>query len=376
MGDETEETRLTERLELPNGMTMRWVKSDGWYVGQIEEMPEAISQGSTLEHLIDMILDAKAMLNGEEERVEATFDRGLDEELVDALNGEYGKDGWWRKLIDDNDTFVAIRDNRVNVYYRGCSLAEVWLESGAVVGQTHYKYRLRPSVDAPYVRFEDGEYVPRGNASSLFVDSPTEVAALKAAARPFAGMEKTGVQQIISANPNILDVEIAFGLRGTEEGSSSAPRVDFAALRVTDDGAEVVFFEAKRFADRGALRASDGSLPKVVEQVEGYAKLLRDNREKVVECYQRVCSNLLSLRGMELRHQERHRVLERIAGTSLTIDPEPRLVIFGFDADQRDGSAWKPHRKRLIDLLGKERVLLKGDSKDFRSGISINWKGN
>ena len=42
------ETPYTDRLGLPNGMTMMWGKSDGWYIGQIEEMPDAISQGRTL----------------------------------------------------------------------------------------------------------------------------------------------------------------------------------------------------------------------------------------------------------------------------------------------------------------------------------------
>ena len=303
--------------------------------------------------------------------MEATFNRGLDDDFVKALNFEYDKGGWWRTLMDDKDLFVAIRDNRVNVYYCGCRLAEVWMESGAVVGQTHYKYLLRPSINSPYVRFEEEAYLERGDAPALFVESPAEVEALKGAARPFAGEEKTGVQQIIKANPNVLDVEIAFGLRGTSETGPSAPRVDFAALQIPDGGGQVVFYEAKRFADHGALRAKDErSLPNVVKQIDCYSKLLRDNREKVVESYLRVCSNLLSLRGMEERHRERHGMLERISRKPLSIDPEPKLVVFGFDADQRDGYAWKPHRKRLVELLGKERVLLKGNSKGFRRGIS------
>lgn len=66
MSDGSEDDLFTERMELPDGMTMRWARSDGWYVGQIEEMPEAISQGRSLEDLVDMILDAKAMLGSEE----------------------------------------------------------------------------------------------------------------------------------------------------------------------------------------------------------------------------------------------------------------------------------------------------------------------
>ncbi len=78
-----------------------------------------------------------------------TFDRGLDDEFVECLNMEYAKGGWWRAFVDDPKLFVAIRDNRLNVYYRGCSLPQIRCEAGAVVGQTHYKFVLRPSVDNP-----------------------------------------------------------------------------------------------------------------------------------------------------------------------------------------------------------------------------------
>lgn len=35
---------------------------DGWYVGQIEEMPEAISQGKTIDELMDNIADALSLV--------------------------------------------------------------------------------------------------------------------------------------------------------------------------------------------------------------------------------------------------------------------------------------------------------------------------
>ena len=186
-------------------------------------MPDAISQGRTLDELIHMVQDAKAALEGDLEPVIATFSRGLDDDFVEALNREYAEDGWWRTFVDDPELFVAIRDNRVNVYWRGCSLAEVRLEAGEVVGRTHYKYLLRPSMDAPYVEFTEGAYRMPGNTQGLFVGSPGGVRELKRAARPFAGGEKTGVHRIILSNPNILDVEIAFGLPGTEE-SAPPPR--------------------------------------------------------------------------------------------------------------------------------------------------------
>ena len=166
----------------------------------------------------------------------STFGRGLDDEFVEALNREYANDGWWRRFVDDRELFVAVRDNRVNVYCRGCSVAEVRLEAGEVVGRTHYKYLLRPSINAPYVEFADGAYRLPRDPRELFVGSLADVRALKKAIGPYAGEEQTGVHRIIRSNTNILDVEIAFGLPSSEEADPSAPRVDFAALHVVSAG--------------------------------------------------------------------------------------------------------------------------------------------
>ena len=303
--------------------------------------------------------------------MEATFDRRLDKEFVDALNREYGKGGWWRRLVDDKDLFVAIRDNKVNVYYHGCSLAEVRMESGAVVGRTHYKYLLRPSLGVdPYVRFEDGRYVWRDDPRELFVESPEDVESLKGAAKAYAGGEKAGVHQIINSNPNVLDVEIGFGLRGNPESDPSAPRVDFATLWITNAGGRVVFYEAKRFANRKELRADQGRTPSVVGQIRKYEQLLEANRAKIAERYECVCRNLTALHGMRERHPDRHEMLLSIAGKPLEIDPQPRLVVFGFDKDQKNGKAWEVHRNKLIEMLGKKMVLLRGNSDGFRTGIS------
>ena len=290
-----------------------------------------------------------------------TFNRGLDDKFVERLNDEYNKGGWWSALVSDKDLFVAIRHNRVNVYYRGCSLAEIQWWSGEVVVRTHYKYLLRPSLRNPYIEFADGTYGLPQNLREWFVQSPKKVKDLKSAARHYAGEEKTGVQRIIEANPNILDVEIAFGLSETEEASASAPRMDFAALQ----GSEVVFFEAKRFAN-SELRAKSGNRPKVVRQLETYSALLEENRDAITDSYGCVCCNLRHLHGL----RERHKMLKQISTNSLRINTSPRLVVFGFDDDQRRGRVWERHRDVLKRVLGRERVLLKGDSKDFRRGIS------
>ena len=55
--------------------------------------------------------------------------------------------------------------------------------------------------------------------------------------------------------------------------------------------------------------------------------------------------------------------------TPLKVNVEPRLVVFGFDADQSDGKNWRTHRDKLRDQLG-DRVIFRGSPKGFTRGIS------
>ena len=298
----------------------------------------------------------------------STFNRGLDDEFVDALNREYDKeDGWWRAFVYDKDVFLAIRENYVNVYYRGCSLLRLELKDDTVVGKVHYKYLLRPSACNEYVKVVDGG-ANLDDAKSWFLGDIGKIDSLKKAATPYAGDEKTGVHDILSANNNILDVEIAFG---KDESATGAPRLDFAAIRKSGEEAKIVFFEAKHFKNHNALRKSGDAKPEVVKQIATYRSKLRDNHDAIAKSYCRVCCNLRSLRGVAERHAERHAMLESIASgqQKLTVDENPVLIVFGFDGDQKVGKHWERHRQKLETEL-KGRVRFKGNSSEFKSGIS------
>lgn len=291
------------------------------------------------------------------------FKRGLDDDFVKALNDEYRKDGWWRHLVDDRETFLAIRDDYVNVYYCGCSLLELRRKQNNLVGSVHYKYLLRPSPPdgiPEYVTVLDGKPEFRQNASCFFQSSIPNVDEFKRAATPFAGEEKTGVHDIILGNPNVFDVEVAISDAGTP------PRIDLAAMHQANGRIEVRFYEAKRFSN-SELRAKEGREPKVLGQLNTYAKLLREQRIDIENSYRRVCCNLSKLAGVAERHPERHKLLKSIGeGTvQLDIKTDPYLLVFGFDADQKDGRYWKKHRDKLCKELGV-RVKIVGTPKGLR----------
>ncbi len=285
-----------------------------------------------------------------------TFARGLAPAFVQELNDQYDQDVAWRAFIDDSDLYLAIRSGYVNIYYRGCSLLK-W-EEGHSDWKIHYKYLVRPNVKDPYVKVEGGKPMFPENEKGYFIRDIRDRKSLKKAAGPFAGVEKTGVHDIIHANDCILDVEMELG----------KDRVDLVVLQDKGDRVDLVFLEAKHFAN-SELRARGE--PPVVRQIKRYESMLRANREAIVKSYWKVCENLVNLRGMSERHPKRHALMMRAVNRpqELFVDGNPRLIVFGFDGDQKEGPYWKKHLQKLRNAIGETRVLLKGDSKEFRTGI-------
>ena len=197
-------------------------------------------------------------------------------------------------------------------------------KAGAIVGEVHYKYLLRPSLAKPYLKVKDGEVHLPDDPKQLFQHSIDDIDDLKRAAQPYAKAEKTGVHDILRSNHNILDVEIAFG---ADESDPSVSRLDFAAITEAGDGTNIVFYEAKHFDNKEELRASDKAKPKVVQQIESYSARLTKNHDQVRDSYRLVCCNLRSLHGMRDRNPQRHAMIEAIADGSreLLLDNDPFL---------------------------------------------------
>ena len=296
-----------------------------------------------------------------------TFKRGLDPDFIEHLNEMYDSGNWWRNLVDNKELFLAIRDNSINIYYCGCSLIKLrWnKQQKNHHSEIHYKYLLRPTIQpsSKYIEIIDGTPCFPEDMMSLFLEDINDIETLKRGATPYAGNEKTGVHDAILENSNVLDIEIAI------KEESSARRVDIAAIRKTEQVIKITFFEVKPF-DSSDLRAEGNGNPKVFDQIDRYFDLLTRRREELEDSYYKVCSNLRKLKGIDKRHSERHELLESIAKSQniLKVDEYPRLLVFGFDADQQKGENWRPHREKLKSKLGS-RVKFFGGAKNIR----LDW---
>lgn len=288
-----------------------------------------------------------------------TFRRGLSDPCIEQLNAHYRSRGWLAAAFDDEELFVALRDEYLNVYYQGQSLARVTFQGGALVAETHYKYLLRDDVKPEYVRLSGGVFAL---PTAPVLHSLADWGALKRAARAWVGEEKRGVERILRANPNVLDVEVAVS------DDSHADRIDLLALRDEGAGPELVFIEAKTFANP-ELRAAPGRAVPVLEQIGRYATLLVKYEADLRRSYLRVSENLLALDGAALARRLPAARTALAAGSALRVSSEPRLAVYGFDEDQKAGAVWAGHRARLEQVLGK-RLLLRGAADGFTRGIS------
>lgn len=306
------------------------------------------------------------------------FERGItDRGLLDALRGDPAWHEIWDKIVRDDDLFPAVRKNAVHVYHRGCRLFGFSQSGGKLRVQTHYKYLIDPRVRSPYVDWsasgeltlEDSKY------RSYFVKRADDLEALKTAASAYAGHEKVGVHALVRANrSNILDVEIALTGDASRDDDSAtgeaarrrvADRIDFAALQEVGGEIQLAFFEAKHF-DNGELRARGSDTdPPVVEQMVRYEGLVAAQADDIKKSYRLVCENL-----RDLQH-DCPKVIRKIADgeVEFSIAPRVRLVVFGFDAAQRDGG-WAAHQKKLEDIRGKNLVICVGNPAGYRRGIS------
>ncbi|MCJ2113459.1 hypothetical protein MKK64_20000 [Methylobacterium sp. E-025] len=290
------------------------------------------------------------------------------EALVDAPNG-----AWWADLLADPDLLLAVRNRSLNVYYRGASLFRITPASEGVAAETHVKYLVRQRQAMTRLAADAGFSLDPAAAVWTRYEGPATLAEMKRAATPLAGLEKTGVHTLVQASPHVVDVEVSLtgapletaaepdGTQAEVDAAFHSPdvnavpsstkqdRLDVASLeeRGVADEAWLVFHEAK-LATNPALRSK--SIPAIVGQVERYRATLKHEAERLAASYPALCRDLVRLdtlrrtvrlaRGLDVGAlPQRDQLVAEVASgpRRLRVDPEPRLVLFGFDADQRDG---------------------------------------
>ena len=316
--------------------------------------------------------------------------RGLSAPFLDALDilANAPEGAWWRDVLAHPDLILAVRRESLNVYYRGASLFRVGFRQGGLVPETHVKYLVRQQQTLATLDKAGSFVLDPGAVLWNAYAGPQTLAEMMGAAATLVGPEKAGLHPLIQVSSNVIDVEIALAGEpeggtaansdaadeselATSEPASSAPsakppqarqdRIDVASLETRGHPSEawLVFHEAKHFSNP-ALRAAPKKRPPVLGQLDRYQGSLHKNWSSLTSSYPRVCRALLRLDALRRRVRADHPawigqpqpaldpVIRQVAeGTrKLNLEFTPRLVVFGFDADQRDG-AWAALRQRL-----------------------------
>jgi hypothetical protein len=284
------------------------------------------------------------------------FKRGLSVDFIAALTELARKPGWWQDVLADASLIIGIRDEVLDVYLNGQSLFNADFRGGRVNANTNIKYLLDPDRDERVDLKEEKFQVLSTPILSSYASGM--LSKMKIAADLFSGMEKQGVHAIAQANKNIVDIEIMLDAKDLPT-ARDYPRIDIAAFEQRPDGIELVFWEAKLFANK-ELRSTE-SAP-VVKQIKEYIVVLQKRRDEVLRSYRLVAKNLVAIAEMSRGFRDVGPEVRAVAtkGEILSMSPLPNvgLVIFGFDVDQKaKGSKGDIHFKKLKVELGTESTM-------------------
>lgn len=177
---------------------------------------------------------------------------------------------------------LAIRDTYVNFYAQGQSLAQVkfYQRERNLAFRVHKSYCDAKQDAKDYVSVDCGASAAdlrRWRDTALGHDSKKA--------------EKVFVDQLVGANANVIDVEMALPAPDTDDASvvKTAPRADLVLLEPCDGGHRIVFWESKLSTNPEA-RAQGEAAPKVSRQLQTYKDwFIGDRPRQVVDAYRRAC---------------------------------------------------------------------------------------
>lgn len=294
------------------------------------------------------------------------FNRFLSPQFIDRLNALYRDEGsWWRKLVDDPEVFVGIRNDAINAYAGGGSVARVEWNGASIRLLVHIKYLVfPPSIPRnPYLDLFSKKKPPAPIMVTTDAEFARWLSQIKDAANSQSGKERQDENVIAAKNSCVIDIEASFNSREErdlavmDDVSSGIGRMD---LIVVNSDSCLRTFELKLFANR-ELRSRGGEPPAVCGQLLEYADWLRKYQDDALDAYSRVIEYFSALDGrfFEVRREF------RLDG----VDATPRLMITDFNAHQRKEALPKV-RHEILKEVAKQKPL-----ESFNRDC-VKWVGN
>ena len=243
---------------------------------------------------------------------------------------------WWKQFKEDTSLYIEVRkDNQVNVYFEGGSIARIHCSKNRKLQVfIHHKYLgiPKPADNNLYVEYSD----KIGSCLNDVLDRVKTVYSQKGSIDGVVPKEKWSEKYIqgtliVQSRQYHLDSEFAYN------DSETSNRIDLVKC---SDGM-VTFVELKRMGDNRMLHETDAT-PEVVYQMNRYKQFIKKYSSQLLEYYQKLYDIKKSL---ELPVPESRPVC---------INPIPELLIF--DCWEKNTKGRDEHRRRLCEILQKEDI--------------------
>jgi hypothetical protein len=250
---------------------------------------------------------------------------------------------WWTRFKNDKSLYIEIRkDNQVNVYFEGGSIARIHYCSKHKKLQvfTHHKYLNlpEPSKSNAYIDCSGIIDKPIKKDSEILVcDTIIErIRTIYSQKLSINNKEKWSEKFIqgsiiVQSSAFHLDSEFAYN----DEVSQN--RIDLVRC---DEGV-VTFVELKRMSDGRMLHKTDES-PEIVEQMLRYRNFIMRYSNELLAYYQKLYDIKVDLQ------------LPVPKSRPTSINPEPHLLIF--DTWEKNTPGRDTHRHRLQEILQREKI--------------------
>lgn len=292
--------------------------------------------------------------------------------VMDVLRDASKQPGLWADVLADPELTIAIRDERIHVYWLQQQLLELKVQGKNLRFTTHPKFLCDARIPDPKVsgkvRFEAPHFrQPRWKQYEFFteyVPGGSTLQRMKQAAAMYAKHpEKRGVHVVARVNPHVLDVEFRFEGKYAPDTESGVlikdPQIDLVVLKRRRGEIEVAFWEAKHVINHRSLKARNGQ--GVRDQIAVYRNAITRNRSGILSSFPKLAGNLTEISRMRPQQRFDSVIQDAAKGMPLTISDPPSvgLLILGEPAPSND----EPWLKKLRET---EDVLVYGDPKDAR----------
>lgn len=304
----------------------------------------------------------------------AQWDIGKDGNTVRALFDRWALPG----QTGEAPLRLGLRDGYLNFYIKGQSIAKLSCTRDGPKLSVHNAYvsgRKRDGskdTSSPMDGYQNYDSATLADPqTALLVNGWIETA------ETYASAEKRFVDDLIAANPGVIDFEMGLPASDLPGSNRVAPRMDLVLVQMTVSGSPAIVFWEAKCANNPEVRASGEAPAKVVEQLAKYTRWMDDDRiGQVQHAYCMAAAIMLDLyvlfRSVENSAQRCLEVWQALANTRASdVITQPGLVIGNYwPAGHTEGIASERMRQSAASFARN------GHGKKLeREGITVHEVG-